>query len=129
VLPVFVYGTLRPGSRNHEPVLRPWLAGPCRPATLPGHALHHLDGLPFLVAGDGEVVGELADLEPAGAADAVAALDSFEGVDEGWYERAEVTVAGGERAWAWLAGGRVEPLLGEDTRVVHGDWLRVGCSS
>jgi gamma-glutamylcyclotransferase (GGCT)/AIG2-like uncharacterized protein YtfP len=126
VLPVFVYGTLRPGSRNHEPMLRPWLAGPCRPATLPGHALHEFDGLPFVVARhDGEVVGELADLEPALAEDALAVLDAFEGVEDGWYGRAEVAVAGGERAWAWVAGERVAPCLGPDTRVDHGDWLRV----
>jgi gamma-glutamylcyclotransferase (GGCT)/AIG2-like uncharacterized protein YtfP len=128
VLPVFVYGTLRPGAWNHDRFLAPWLAAPCRPARLAGHALHHLGGLPYVVADPtmtAGVAGELADLDPDRLGDAIHELDLLEDVDGGHYVRVEVAVVGGERAWVYVAGPLVADALGPGTAVGHGDWLRV----
>jgi periplasmic divalent cation tolerance protein len=130
VLPVFVYGTLRPGSWNHDRCLAPWLAAPCRPATLAGHVLHHHRGLPYLVAaGDGApgrlVAGHLADLDPARYDAALATLDDLEDVADRHYDRVEVTIQGGASAWVWLAGPRIAAELGPATVVEHGDFLRL----
>lgn len=123
VLPIFVYGTLRPGSWNHDRWLRPWLARPCRPATLAGYALHHVDGLPYVAVELGaSVVGDVALLADARA---VAALDELEDVAGGHYERNEVSLVDGARAWTYVAGRLVAGRLGPDTVVAHGDWLRV----
>lgn len=123
-LPVFVYGTLRPGGWNHDRWLAPWLALPCRAAVLDGHELHHLDGLPYVVPGPrGAVVGDVAVLDGVRYDDALAELDRLEGVDCGHYRRVAVDLDGGERAWVWLAGAAVAARLGEPTLVVGGDWL------
>lgn len=121
--PVFVYGTLRPGSWNHDRWLRPWLARPCRPATLSGYALHEIDGLPYVVVDAGaSVVGDVADLADTRA---LAALDELEGVADGHYERIEICLPDGERAWTYVAGPLVADRLGPQSLVGHGDWLRV----
>ncbi len=126
ILPVFVYGTLRSTSWNHERWLAPWIAGPPRPARLPGHDLHHLDDLPYVVPGTGVVTGEVAELDPARSDDALAALDELEGVDVGHLERAAVTLHDGARAWVYVAGPLVRDRLGPATAVEHGDWLARG---
>ena len=126
--PVFVYGTLRPGSWNHDRWLAPWLAAPCRPAQLAGHVLHHLRGLPYLVAdatATTPIDGDLADLDPARYDDALAELDGLEDVAGGHLVRVEVELVGGERAWVYVAGPLVDGLLGPTTAVGHGDWLAV----
>jgi periplasmic divalent cation tolerance protein len=125
---VFVYGTLRPGSWNHDRWLAPWLAAPCRPAQVAGHALHHLERLPYLVPDPSSptlVHGDVADLDPARIDGALAALDLLEDVDGGHLIRVEAELVGGERAWMYVAGPLVEDLLGPDTRLDHGDWLSV----
>jgi gamma-glutamylcyclotransferase (GGCT)/AIG2-like uncharacterized protein YtfP len=128
VLPVFVYGTLRPGSWNHDRCLAPWLAGPCRPGQLAGHVLHHHRGLPYLVAdadARGVVAGHVADLDPHRHEAALAALDELEDVASRHYDRVEVTLDDGQAAWAWVAGPRIAAELGSTTLVAHGDWLRL----
>lgn len=128
MLPVFVYGTLRPGSWNHDRCLAPWLARSSRAARLAGHALHHHGGLPYLVPdlGGGRVVeGHVADLDAARYDAAMAALDELEDVAHRHYDRIEVGLVGGERAWAWIAGPRINADLGPATLVDHGDWLRL----
>ncbi|WP_354643964.1 gamma-glutamylcyclotransferase family protein [Kitasatospora camelliae] len=131
-LPVFVYGTLRPGGRNH----RAHLAGrttAVRPGTLPGAALHDGPGYPYLVACPGRSVhGELVTLDPARYAEVLAALDHLEdcrpdGSGEYVRRRLEVTGAGGEPepAWVYLAGAAVEAALRERPALIaSGDWLR-----
>src|SRR5262245_21656414 len=85
-LPVFVYGTLRPGRVNW-PVAERF----CRrhePAMLPGFALYDLDypcavGAAPPIAGDGgrpAVRGDLLWLDDV-ATDALLHLDAFEGYD------------------------------------------------
>ncbi len=129
MLPVFVYGTLRPGSWNHERWLAPWLAGPCRPAVLTGHALHHHDGLPYVVASPGtEVAGELAALDPERYDAGLSRLDELEDVERRHYDRVRVDVRtelGVEAAWVWVAGPSVAAALGSATRVAAGDFLTV----
>ena len=138
MLPVFVYGTLRPGSWNHDRWLAPWLAAPCRPATLPGHALHHHGGLPYvtaLVDDGGPVVGDLATLDPARYDAALARLDELEDVAGRHYDRVEVTVmtrgagTAAARAWVWVAGPRVAAALGPTTVVASGDFLAPGTTT
>ena len=125
---VFVYGTLRPGSWNHDRWLAPWLAGPCRPASLRGPRLHHLGGLPYLVASgdDADVVmGAVADLDPDLVGDALVELDVLEDTDGGHYVRVQVDLVGGERAWTYVAGPLVADALDASTAVQHGDFLRI----
>ena len=127
-LPVFVYGTLRPGSWNHERWLAPWLGSPCRPAHVAGHALHHFERLPYLVAEPTSttlVRGDVADLDPARYDTAMADLDLLEDVDGGHLVRVEIDTVEGERAWMYVAGPLVADLLGPATRLDHGDWLAV----
>lgn len=136
-LPVFVYGTLRPGGWNHEQWLAPLLAGPCRPASVDGMALHHHAGLPALTPsadGGSSVVGDLADLRVDGYDEALAVLDFLEDTATDHYRRVQVSVAvpvdgggagGFESAWVWVAGTRLAAELGPASLVEHGDWLRV----
>lgn len=127
-LPVFVYGTLRPGSWNHDRWLAPLLAGPCRPARMAGVALHHHEGLPYLVPADegSVVVGDLADLPVDGYDRALAHLDVLEDTANDHYRRVVLPVVHGEDAWVWLAGDRVAGELSAVTLVRSGDWLTAG---
>jgi periplasmic divalent cation tolerance protein len=123
---VFVYGTLRPGSWNHDRWLAPFLAGPCRPARLEGFALHHHDGLPAIVrAMGGSVLGEIADLVPSRYDEALAHLDVLEGTADDEYRRVTAQVEGGEEVWLWVAGPTISAAVGARTLVAHGDWLQV----
>jgi gamma-glutamylcyclotransferase (GGCT)/AIG2-like uncharacterized protein YtfP len=136
-LPLFVYGTLRPGLRNHAR----HLAGRClaaRPAVLPGAALHEGPGYPFAVldATPGRAVrGELLTVRPdlfAGTLDELDELEDCRPDGTGLYVRLRLPVlltgphgaAGGTvPAWVYLAGPeqtarlRVRPAL-----IPTGDW-------
>lgn len=128
MLAVFVYGTLRPGSWNHDRWLAPWLAAPCRPGRLDGYALHHLDGLPYVVASaepDASVRGDVAALDADRYDAAMARLDELEDVAGRHYDKVRVTLADGTDAWVYVAGPRVAARLGHATLVDHGDWLLV----
>lgn len=124
--PLFLYGTLRPGSLNHRDWMAPHLAGPCRPARVSGVALHHVGGLPYLVPAPGAVVvGDLADLDPERYDSILELLDEFEGTHAGHYRRLVVVTAAGEEAWAWLAGDGLAAAVDASTLVEGGDWLEV----
>jgi periplasmic divalent cation tolerance protein len=123
---VFVYGTLRPGSWNHDEWLAPFLAGPCRPARLEGFALHHYAGFPAIVpATSGSVLGDIADLDAARYDEALARLDVLEGTADDEYRRVIAEVTSGEKVWLWVAGPVIAAALGGRTLVAHGDWLQV----
>jgi gamma-glutamylaminecyclotransferase len=86
---LFVYGTLKRGCGNHHHLAGQTFAGMAR--TQPGYCLYDLGGYPGLVASTGEpegVVGEVWSVDPA----ALAQLDAFEGVREGLYRRAPITL-------------------------------------
>jgi gamma-glutamylcyclotransferase (GGCT)/AIG2-like uncharacterized protein YtfP len=131
-LPVFVYGTLRPGQGNYSRLLAGRIATPVR-ATLPGHALYGRTlPFPYVVPAPGHtVVGDLvtplADLYDEVLDD----LDWLEGYragpsDASHYVRTRVAVespAGTETAWVYLAGTMAARRLRLYDLVDDGDWL------
>lgn len=135
-LPFFVYGTLRPGGRNHAAHLAGRTTG-TRPAVLAGAALHDGPGFPYALLDPARhVVGELVtvrpDLHPA-ALPALAALDRLEDHrpdGSGEYVRPRLPVTPTDTgstvdAWVYLAGPtpaahlRTHPAL-----IPSGDWTR-----
>ncbi|MFI1968674.1 hypothetical protein BLA24_11580 [Streptomyces cinnamoneus] len=130
-LPVFVYGTLRPGLRNHDRLLRGRTVAE-RPARMRDAVLYEGPGYPFAVAErGGEVHGELIAVAPRWYRPVLAALDELEGYRPGdprnLYERVEREVlvegAGTVRAWVYLAAEATAlRLRASGTRVVGGDW-------
>lgn len=126
-LPYFVYGTLRPGGRNHEA----WLGGRLdwtRPARLGHHRLHHHRHLPYVTpGGDGAVIGELVHATADRAAALLADIDVLEGVAVGHYVRVTTSVTTAAdvapvTAWVYLAGPLVAADLDGATEVAGGDW-------
>ncbi len=127
-LPVFVYGTLRPGFGNYS-----WaLAGKTvaeTDATLPNSVMHHGGGFPLVVHGDATVTGVAIDVDPDRYGDVLAALDALEGYRpagrSNLYDRVVRTVytpSGPRRAWVYLYAAD-----GLDTRpvIASGDWATV----
>ncbi|MGK5543780.1 gamma-glutamylcyclotransferase family protein [Streptomyces sp. URMC 127] len=131
-LPVFVYGTLRPGQANHGRFLRGRTVAE-EPALLRGAVLYEGPGYPYAVAEPGgEVRGELVRPAPDVYAAVLASLDELEGCARDGSGELYVRVVravlpdGGEgpvRAWVYLAA---EPtarrLRSAGTRVRGGSW-------
>ncbi|MFD9123947.1 gamma-glutamylcyclotransferase family protein [Kitasatospora sp. NPDC059571] len=129
-LPFFVYGTLRPGGRNHTR----HLAGRCtlvRRAVLEDAALHDGPGYPYVVPAPGaRVVGELVTVHPALHARVLADLDLLEDCTpdgEGEYVRVRrpVRTADGAEtdAWVYFAGPRIAAVLSAvPAPIPSGDW-------
>lgn len=129
-LPFFVYGTLRPGGRNHGR----HLAGRCtavRAAVLDGAALHHGPGYPYAVPADGrQVRGEVVTVHAALYARVLADLDRLEdctadGDGEYVRERLAVQLADGSAAdaWVYFAGPRIAAALrAAPAPIASGDW-------
>ncbi len=134
-LPVFVYGTLRPGRHNHDRFLLGRTLAEV-PARLRGAVLYEGPGYPYAVAGGegeirGEIRGELITIAPDAYAAVLAELDVLEecrpGDPRALYERVvrEVLVEGGGavRGWVYLATERVARGLRAAGRPVPGgDW-------
>ena len=134
-LPVFVYGTLRPGEGNHHCVAAAMTAASA--ALLEDHALY-VSGLPWVVPQPGgRVVGDLIDIAPARYAATLARLDRLEGYrpgsPDGLYVRVQVVVrldgsTDSRRAWVYLAGRRSAARLTQTaTPVASGDWKEASC--
>ncbi|MEE1824439.1 gamma-glutamylcyclotransferase [Streptomyces sp. BE20] len=133
-LPFFVYGTLRPGGRNHAV----YLAGRCaevRGAVLEGAALHEGPGFPYAVpdaAPGRRIVGELVTVRRGAYPEALTALDRLEGCrtdGTGEYVRERLAVrtadGGTAEAWVYLAGPDVAARLrAHPALIASGDWLR-----
>jgi gamma-glutamylcyclotransferase (GGCT)/AIG2-like uncharacterized protein YtfP len=122
-LPVFVYGTLRPGQKNYTT----FLAGRTlreTPAVIKGRLFYVEDGgYPYLLPGGGTVRGDLIELRSETYQDTLRALDELEEYDPcneapSVYlrRRARVTAEDGRETVAWVyywnrreyAGKRIE---------------------
>lgn len=109
-LPVFVYGTLRPGERNFSDFLAGRTERIVRAAAEGLLFLHLTDEYryPCLVRGPGEVVGELVYLKREVYEETLERLDALEDycaeTDRGLYLRREASVrtASGETEPAWV---------------------------
>lgn len=133
-LPFFVYGTLRPGERNHELFLAGRTAAE-RPATLHGARLYEGPGYPYAVddpAGTGRVAGTVVTAAPGAYPELLRTLDVLEeylapGHPRNLYERVarEVIRADGTPAHAWVyvaAPGVARGLARDGRPIPGGDW-------
>lgn len=132
-LPVFVYGTLRPGQRLHR--LLADATTNAERAVLPGHQLYGVGmAFPYVTpatAPGRQVVGDLLDLDPDAYPQVLARLDQVEGYHpdhegQSHYLRRQVAVqvAGQSRsAWVYLAGPGAAECLTDDLLSPSGDWL------
>ncbi|GGR75139.1 gamma-glutamylcyclotransferase [Streptomyces aureoverticillatus] len=119
-LPVFVYGTLRPGERNHAAYLRGRITS-TTPARLPHTVLYAGPGYPYAVETPEatQVDGDLITPDPTAYETLLAALDHLEDYSPGdprnLYERVarEVTCEDGTRtrAWVYVAAPRLAARL------------------
>ncbi|MCQ4043599.1 gamma-glutamylcyclotransferase family protein [Streptantibioticus rubrisoli] len=132
-LPVFVYGTLRPGEANHG-LLRGRTAAET-PAVLSGALLYEGPGYPYAVddPGGGEIHGELIDPLPQVYEAVLADLDRLEeyvpGAPGNLYERVarEVRPTSGRPRSAWVyfaAPATARVLRANGVPIRSGDWRR-----
>ncbi|EFL41477.1 MULTISPECIES: gamma-glutamylcyclotransferase family protein [Streptomyces] len=135
ILPFFVYGTLRPGERNHDLFLRGRTLRE-EPGRLRGATLYEGPGYPYAVEEPGAVVGgELVTALPEAYPGLLAELDRLEeyvpGDPRNLYERQArdvVRTADGTavRAWVYLAAPAVAARLRLGGRPVEGgEWRTV----
>ena len=82
--PLFVYGTLKRGCRNHHHLAGQVFVGVAR--TVPGYRLYDLGGYPGIAPSAADQEGVLGEVWSVDAA-ALQRLDAFEGVHEGLYRR------------------------------------------
>lgn len=135
-LPLFVYGTLKPGASNY----RTYLSG-CilteLPATIDEAVLYNLGECPTLVIGAGlarpdeQVHGILITLRPRLYDQTLRHIDSLEeyvcGNPWNWYERIIHPVRTGNAlvdAWVYVAGSQVfnQVRVGRYRKVTGGNW-------
>ncbi|KIF02376.1 hypothetical protein PL81_30300 [Streptomyces sp. RSD-27] len=133
-MPLFVYGTLRPGEVNHDLFLRGRTAAE-EPARLPGAVLYAGPGYPYAVERAGSVIAG-ALITPAAEAyaellDALDLLEEYAGPDcpGNVYDRVArdaVRPDGSRvRAWVYLAAAPLARRLARSgTEIPGGDWLR-----
>ena len=127
--PFFVYGTLRAGQPNAH-LLRGAIAR-ARPAMLRGAQMWDLGPYPMITeAGEGQISGELLEIEPLRYAATLQSLDRLEGVNgarpddpRALYRRLKRWVIVEEQPIeAWVYFGR-EALARRGKWVQGGDWL------
>jgi gamma-glutamylcyclotransferase (GGCT)/AIG2-like uncharacterized protein YtfP len=133
-LPLFVYGTLRPGGERYH-LVEPHLTG-VQAAEIAGLQLWDLGPYPMAIEGMGRVRGELLALDPETYEMVLARLDIVEGVDPlvptkpgGLYWRARRTVilpgCGGPLPEAWVYLGSADRAM-RGRRIQSGDWRQRG---
>lgn len=127
-LPLFVYGTLRTGEYNWKI----YLEGKTRsetPAIVHQHQLY-ANRYPYMIIGEGSVVGTLVEIEPALYETVMREIDELEQFrpnGNSWYLRVARYVNVGEQqilAWMYYASERVTQHLTNDHQITHGDWVR-----
>lgn len=130
-LPVFVYGTLRPGEGNYD-----WALAGCTtaevPATVTGMILLDGPGFPYAVLSDDpadRVHGTLITIRPALHDDVLNRLDALEGVrpsGRGLYDRVTVqavTDAAAIAVWTYVVPARrLATVFARHARIPNGDW-------
>ncbi|MFE4366948.1 gamma-glutamylcyclotransferase family protein [Streptomyces sp. NPDC056835] len=135
-LPFFVYGTLRPGERNHDLCLRGRVAAE-EPARLAGALLYDGPGYPYAIEAPGTVssgvVGDLVTAKPGEYDGLLAGLDELEGYEapgdpRNLYVRVARDVLRSDgtpaRAWVYFAAPSVTRALRARGRLIEdGDWL------
>lgn len=87
---VFVYGTLKRGGSNHSFLKGQKFLGNAR--TVPGFTLYALGDYPGMVRAPSDTAGVTGELWTVDEA-CLAELDQLEGIDEGLYERIDVSLA------------------------------------
>jgi gamma-glutamylcyclotransferase (GGCT)/AIG2-like uncharacterized protein YtfP len=126
-LPVFVYGTLRPGEKNY----RRYLAGRTVDevaATAEGQLYFVVDGgYPYVEPGRGTVAGELVFLDPRRYTQTLRGVDALEEYDSDneshsiyLRRRTTVTLADGSRIAAWIYYWNCPQITG--IRIASGDF-------
>ncbi|GAA3371318.1 gamma-glutamylcyclotransferase [Streptomyces sannanensis] len=132
-LPFFVYGTLRPGERNHDLLLRGRVTGE-EPATLAGAVLYEGPGFPYaLSAPPGSVItGDLVTPRPGTYDETLTLLDRLEGYygpgdPRNLYDRIARDVCRPDgstaRAWVYLTAEKAARELRAHGRVIPGgEW-------
>ncbi len=133
-LPVFVYGTLRPGEKNYPRYLQGRTCNE-QQASVEGH-LYFVEngGYPYLEPGQGRVVGTLVEISPALFQKTLGELDALEEytpADEphSIYLRriTRVRFENGEETAAWVYYWNCPQIVGK--RITSGDFLdRLGAS-
>lgn len=127
-LPVFVYGTLRPGGKNYPRYLEGRTVREM-PATAEGELFFVAEGgYPYVVPGTGEVQGELVEIDPALYGETLRDLDGLEEYDPKdeagsvyLRRRTSVRLADGKVAEAWIYYWNG---LEEGVRIGSGDFRR-----
>ncbi|MFN8499308.1 MAG: gamma-glutamylcyclotransferase family protein [Anaerolineae bacterium] len=124
-LPLFVYGTLRPGESAFRRIAL--FVKDIARAVLAGADLYDLGAYPMALPGDGVVVGELLTLHAETYVYALHRLDHYEGYDAqrdgGLYLRRRVTVTtAAESVAAWTYFGTPDAAA-DGRRIPSGDWL------
>ncbi len=125
-LPVFVYGTLRPGGAAFGRIAL--FVKKIERAILEGADLYDLGTYPMALPGNGSMIGELLTLHSETYAYALHRLDRYEGYDatrdDGLYLRRRVTVIAAEgravAAWTYLG---TPAAFADSPRIPGGDWL------
>lgn len=133
MLPVLVYGTLRPGQGNYDFFLKEY-APVHRTVLLRDHTMYGGAGYPYIIPEEGGVVvADLIVMPEEHYAAAMAGLDALEGYQgptaRNHYDRNIVTVEvpgyGEVEAYVYVASPTSQRrVIGFLPRVEHGDWVR-----
>lgn len=127
-LPVFVYGTLRPGQANY-PLLHGFTVSE-EPASVAHMDLFALPFYPMALSGTGTLIGDLLFLAPTTYRRLLQRLDDL----EGWFPgrpncpfkriQCQVTTQTRPQQLAWMYIGNRAYLGAESVQIDHGDWVR-----
>jgi len=124
-LPIFVYGTLRPGGSLY-PQIRPFVARH-EPAQMENFVMYSVGMFPVIFQGDGAVQGDLLHIHEDQWGKTIRLLDYIEANGQ-LYNRTDSYVASTPGkplvpVWVYLTTTPVS-ALGPERRVVSNDWFR-----